>query len=351
MLNKDTPEWLTIAKRQLASLRNEKTIVFAILVQVIVASFSSFLVVGLVSLYSPDGVTTNQQITVGLTGNATEETKPHFEDLDTVRVETFKSYDSAYTAFKDGELNGFVYTRYTSENRISATITAPETGVQSTLFVVRSKRALKTLEQERRTQLADQTNTPILQLEESSQASPYLSYTYTVLIPLLLVLPAFISGSIVSDTIIEDRRNGMIELLRSTPATDADIIRGKITVPLLLGPVQVLAWLFLVDLNGISVQNPFWLVMLGTGFTLAAVGLGAFVTQRTNDRGKAQFVYSAALVAMLSLTTLLPESPLTTIAKLAMNSQTPTTLVLTIGYLTFGLVLYMINLRNFTLDF
>ena len=46
----------TIARRDLASLRSEKTIVLALLIQLFIAAFSSFLVVGLTSLYDPGSV-------------------------------------------------------------------------------------------------------------------------------------------------------------------------------------------------------------------------------------------------------------------------------------------------------
>lgn len=350
MLPKNKPPWLTIARRQLASLRNEKTIVFAIIVQVVVASFSSFLVVGLVSLYSPDGVESNQLVSIGVTGDATDTTAPYFEELDTVSVERYATYDDASQDFQDGRLNGIIETQYRDNGRISTTVTAAETGVQSTLVVVRSKQALKELEQNQRTQLAEETTVDTLRLSEGSQSSPYLSYTYVVLLPLLLILPAFISGSIVSDTIIEDRRNGMLELLRSAPATDRDIVRGKMAVPLALGPLQVAAWIALVELNGIPISNPGLLIAIGTGLTLTAAGIGAFTTQRTNDRGKAQFLYSTVLVFFLSLTILLPEAPITTIAKLAMNSQTLTTYILAVGYLAFGLLVYAANMWKFNLD-
>jgi len=47
---------LTIAKRELQVLGREKTIVLALVIQLFVASFSGFLVVGLVSLYDPGSV-------------------------------------------------------------------------------------------------------------------------------------------------------------------------------------------------------------------------------------------------------------------------------------------------------
>jgi len=44
---------IRIALRELSTLKSEKTIVLALLIQLVIAAFSSFLVVGLVSLYDP----------------------------------------------------------------------------------------------------------------------------------------------------------------------------------------------------------------------------------------------------------------------------------------------------------
>jgi len=51
MRNRDSR--LTIAGRELSGLRAEKTILLAIAIQLFIAAFSSFLVVGLVSMYDP----------------------------------------------------------------------------------------------------------------------------------------------------------------------------------------------------------------------------------------------------------------------------------------------------------
>ena len=58
---------VVIARRDVASLSREKTIVLALFIQLFVAAFSSFLVVGLTSLYSPGEVSANE-IVVGVTG-------------------------------------------------------------------------------------------------------------------------------------------------------------------------------------------------------------------------------------------------------------------------------------------
>lgn len=337
-----------IARRQLASLRNEKTIVFAIIVQLVVASFSSFLVVGLVSLYDPSGAQSQQQLGVSLTGDAADEIGPYIGQAGGLNIGTAGSVEAAEDAFTSGETDAIIRAEYTEANRISVSVTAPETGIASTVVVVRTKRALKNFERDKREQLATDVDTETLHLSQESDTSPYISFTYTVLVPLLIILPGFISGSIVVDTILEDRNLGMIELLRSSPLEDADIARGKLLIPILLGPGQMIAWFLLLGLNGTSLYHPGLLVLIGTGLTLFTVSVGSLVAQYADDRGEAQFLYSVILVTTLTVTTALPEQPNITVAKLGMGSHTQTTYLLTALYLAGGMVVYALVMRNFS---
>ena len=64
------PRYL-IARREVKSLSREKTIVLALLIQLFVAGFSSFLVVGLTSLYDP-GAVSSGEVDVAVTGDAAD---------------------------------------------------------------------------------------------------------------------------------------------------------------------------------------------------------------------------------------------------------------------------------------
>ena len=61
-----------VARRDVRSLSREKTIVLALLIQLFVAGFSSFLVVGLTSLYDPGSVSTGE-VEMAVTGDARDE--------------------------------------------------------------------------------------------------------------------------------------------------------------------------------------------------------------------------------------------------------------------------------------
>jgi len=68
MRNRDSR--LTIAGRELSGLRAEKTILLAIAIQLFIAAFSSFLVVGLVSMMYDPGSLGGAEVEVAGAGDA-----------------------------------------------------------------------------------------------------------------------------------------------------------------------------------------------------------------------------------------------------------------------------------------
>jgi ABC-type Na+ efflux pump permease subunit len=341
---------LVIAKRQLASLRNEKTILFAILVQLFVALFSSFLVVGIVAVYDPSGVEQGRTITVGLSGDYSDGLREQIEDSNSpTNILDYESRESAIEAFEEGRISAVIHTSENDEGQVIANVVAPEKGLSSTLVVVRTQSILENfgqnLRQERSNQIKD-VQTIDIDGPVSSQP-PFTSFIYTVLIPLLLFLPSFISGAIVIDSIIEDKKTGMMEMLRTSPISSNELVIGKLLTPLLLGPVQIFVWLVLLNLNGISIDRPEIIILIGAGLTGIAIGCAVSVTRFFQDRGLAQFAYSSVLVLILGLSTLLPELPTTTIARLGLGSYDQVTLGLSAVYLIAGLVFVVISVYNF----
>ena len=68
-------EYLTLVKRELKSITKEKTIMFAILIQFFIASFSSIILVGIMAFYDPSSISENSRtnITMGVVENSKPE--------------------------------------------------------------------------------------------------------------------------------------------------------------------------------------------------------------------------------------------------------------------------------------
>jgi len=327
-----------IARRELAALRSEKTIVLALAIQLFVAAFSSFLVVGLVSLYDPSGL---QGFTVdaGVTGPASDDVAAALDDG--MDVERYEDAASAQRAFEDREIDVVLVTNETVNGTIDVRAVVPEENVRTTVAVVGIREGMESLEHRLRVERAADGATLPLSVPERTSASPYFGFSYTVLVPLLCFLPVFVSGSIAVDSLTEESQRGTLELLRVAPVSVVDIVDAKLLATATLAPLQAVAWLVLLGVNGTVVRNLGLLVVLVAGLAFAVVSFGVAVALWTSDRRQAQFLYSAGIIAAATFGGFLPEHPANTVARLAIGTTTPTTVALAVGYAVTGAVAYL----------
>jgi len=328
---------LTIARRELAALRSEKTIVLALLIQLFVAGFSSFLVVGLVSMYDPSSIE-GGGVGVAVTGEGGEDVVESLEDVDGLHPVAFEDAERARTEFRSGRLDAMLLTTRTDTGRIHVQASVPDSGVRSTLVVTRLRDGLRALERDQRTHYADRLEFEPIPLPEQGSSSPYFGFTYTVLVPLLCFLPVFISGSIAVDSVSEELERGTLELLRVAPVSLVDVVDGKLLAAAALAPAQALLWLGLLRVNGIAIGSVAALVALVGAIAAAIVALGLAIALVAPDRRQGQLVYSVGVLSAFVVASLLPEHPANTVAKLAIDSPTATTWTLLASYLLTGVV-------------
>jgi len=331
---------VVIARRDVASLSREKTIVLALFIQLFVAAFSSFLVVGLTSLYDPGSVS-GSQVVVGVSGEHTDALIEAAEEQDSVRAVGFPSNEEARRAYVDGELNAALLTT-DSEGRITVEVVAPEENIRTTLIVTEIRDLLEAVERNERIARAGSLDYRTIPVPGEVDASPYFGFTYTVLVPLLLFLPPFISGSIAVDAFTEEIERGTMELLRVAPVTLVDIVDGKAMGMIAIAPLQALLWILLLGFNGIQVANAVPLLAVVTAFATVVVVLGLLLGLLTGTRRQAQLLYSVVVLLVFGTLVFLPEHPATTVAKLAVDSPTTLTFLHVAGYAVAAVVLYLL---------
>jgi len=338
---------IAIGLRDLASLKREKTIVLALLIQLFVAAFSSFLVVGLTSLYDPGSVD-DAEIAVGVSGEVRDDLLDATRAHDGVVGVQFESRADAMAAFDDGRVQAVLTGRSVptaSGNRLAVDAVAPAENLRTTLVVVQLRRVLSTLEDTERADRVGSLSYRPIEPPARTDASPYFGFTYTILVPLLVFLPPFISGSIAVDSITEEIEQGTLELLRVAPVSLTDVVDGKAAGMILLAPVQVLLWIALLAVNGIPVHNPVTLVLLVTAITTVVVAVGVVLGLVTRTRQQAQLLYSTLVLVLFGLAALLPEHPATTVAKLAVASGSLGTLAHVALYVVLALAVALVTRR------
>jgi ABC-type Na+ efflux pump permease subunit len=329
---------LTIAKRELATLRSEKTIVLALLIQLFIAAFSSFLVVGLVSLYDPGSVD-GFQTEVAVTGDASDDLLRVVDEQPSLTGAAYTSQTTARRAFERGEVDAVLLADRRA-GRVFVSATVPDGNVRTTIVVVQLRDALSTFERVEREQRSSFLSATPLDLPPRSDASPYYGFSYTVLLPLLCFLPVFISGSMTVDSLTEEVDRGTLELLRVAPVTTVDIVDGKVWAAAGLAPAQAGLWLALLDFNGTSVRHPVAVLVVVAALALLVVTLGATIALLSPDRRAAQFLYSVGVLVAFGGATLLPANPVNTVARLAVDSVGPAYPLLVAGYVALGVAAY-----------
>ncbi len=304
-------------------------------IQLFIAAFSSFLVVGLVSLYDP-GAVDGYETEVAVTGDDADRLRAVANQRDGLSARHYDDRGSAYSAFEDNRVAAVLDATRDDEDRLIVRVTAPDAGLETTLLVVQLRDTLEHVEYVERKGNADRLEETPLFVPPEVEASPYVGFTYTVLVPLLLFLPVFISGSIVVDSLIEERQRGTLELLRVAPLSLGEIVESKLLATAALAPLQAIAWLGLLVANGTAIASPTALIVLVAALSLLVVGIGVAVSLYAPDRRQAQLLYSIGIVGALVVASVLPEHPANTVAKFAVGNPTVISWLSLVAYCLVG---------------
>ncbi len=319
--------WL-VMKKDLKGLGHERTILLAILLQLFIALFSSFLMVGLTSMYDPSALSqySHYQYPIGYSGSDS--------DLKTLlrQNQGLRVYDmdlsTALQALKERKLAAVVYvpdTRPDATDPVKITLYTIQNDLQAAVVDVKLKDVFTNYETELRQVRAarlDQLPVP-LTVPATTGASSFYEFVYGLLIPLLVLMPAIISSALVIDLITEEYQNNTLETLLSTPIGLHEILWGKVAAALILVPVQAGAWLILLMLNGIYVSGPLQILLQVTAVAAFLILIGTITALYYRERTAAQFVYSTAIVVVLLFALALPGNPLNIIAQLAVGAAGP----------------------------
>lgn len=313
-------ERLVVAKRELASLRAEKTVLLAVAIQLFVAAFSSFLVVGLVALYAPGAAGGSATVAVAVSGNATDELAPVIDEGPAREALTYTAREDARAALERGRVDAAVHATLRPEGNVTVDAVVPEGSFRTTLAVAELGEAFEAFERQRRAELSERLERQPLPVPESPGGASFVGFTYTVLLPLLVFLPVFIAGSVAVDSLSEELERGTFELLRVTPLTLPEIVDGKALASAVLVPVQVAAWLVLLSLNGVRVADPLSVLLLAGAFGTVAVAGGSALALLVPERRSAQLLYSVGALAAFGGGLFLPVNPPNAVARLAIGS-------------------------------
>ncbi len=83
----------------------------------------------------------------------------------------------------------------------------------------------------------------------------FVEIMQTLLIPLILLLPIFLSMNILSDSIVGEKERKTFEILLASPLKRIEIVLGKILPIFTISILQISLWVLVLSVRGISIFN------------------------------------------------------------------------------------------------
>ena len=310
--------FLALVKKELASVVRDRTILIAILLQLFIASFSSGLLLSMLSLYDPDTILrfAGAGIRIGMVEAADQPLGAFLADRG-LTVIPFGTLAEAQSAFYEGRINAIVDTPTDVNGLTEIKLYVSDSAARSSLIRTAIQEPLEQYENYLRTQKGIEVHYADLQGEPSTS----FEFVYSVLLPMLMFFPAFVAGSLSIDSLTEEVENNTIQTLLSGPLTVNGIVSAKISSVVVLSFVQCGAWLVLLTFNGIAIQNTGWIFLLAlivSGITATSAALCAILLR---DRERSQFVYALILLVAVAVSNLLNLSPIVTLSRLAIGDH------------------------------
>jgi ABC-2 type transport system permease protein len=314
-----------IARKEFRGLFSERTILLAVLLQLFIALFSSFLMVGLTSMYDPSSLSkySHFRYNVGYAGNDSG-VLTYLQSSRDFRV--FKmDLSTGVAALKERKLAAVIWVPDTAPDAagpVKITLYTLQNDLQSAIVDVKLKDIFLKYEQDLRDIRAVRLNElPLpVQIPPSSGSGDFYEFVYGLLIPLLVFMPAIIASALVIDLITEEYQHDTLETLVSTPVTFSEMVWGKVLACELLVPVQAGVWLLLLMINGIAIENAGLILLHVVLSSLILILLGTLTALHYRERTAAQFIFSTALVVVILFVLSLPANPMNLLTRLAVGT-------------------------------
>jgi ABC-type Na+ efflux pump permease subunit len=280
--------------------------------------------VGLTSMYDPSSLSKYSRFryNVGYAGNDSQ-VRAYLRESPDFRVYQM-DLSPAVAALKERKLAAVIYVPDTlsdAQEPIKITLYTLQNDLQSAIVDVKLKDIFlkyeKDLRKIRELRLDQQ---PLPLHVPKTSGGDFYEFVYGLLIPLLVFMPAIIASALVIDLITEEYQHDTIETLISTPVTFAEIVWGKVLACELLVPIQAGAWLVLLMVNGIPIENAGLILVQVVITSLVLILLGTLTALHYRERTAAQFVFSTALVVVILFALALPANPLNLLTRLAVGT-------------------------------
>ena len=322
------PRWV-IAQKELAGVFTERTILLAVVIQVVVAGFSSFLVVGLSALVDPSAFPSQTQARLAVDPEAAQDRMLmlHLGEAG-LGAMSARTEAEAYNLFHEGIVDGAIFLTppngtLEGTQPVQLAVLLPEADIRTTLTLVQVKDALEAYERDLREENLHRLEFTPLYLDTDAKGGSY-AFVYSLLVPLLVFLPVVLAGALCADSLTEEVQRKTLPLLLASPATPADVVEGKLLANVAIAPLLSVAWFLLLAVNDLPIPltGAVAIAVLATAVAYLLGLLACGIALATRDRNKAHVLYAACMMFLLGASLALPVSPINAVALLAAGSAT-----------------------------
>jgi ABC-type Na+ efflux pump permease subunit len=248
-----------------------------------------------------------------------------------ITVKSFSDLTGAEAAFQSGQVDTVMFIPESRAGIVDMKLTLPELDTKKTVIFMVLDEPLKRYEN----YLREASGVPLNYSNTGGRPHTTYEFLYSLIIPILMLFPALIAGSIVIDTVSEELENKTFDTLMSAPVSLSQVFTAKISAAVITAVIQVVMWIGLLRLNSITIHNPALVTLLAV-IIATAISVGtAIIALYFKDRERAQFVYSIVLIAAVGGSYFLNPSPFSLITRLAAGDPNTGTL---------GVALYIIPL-------
>lgn len=319
------PRWV-LARREWNGLWSERTILLAVVVQVALAGFSSFLAAGLAALTDPSALPIEGEPIVAINARGTpDELEAALRDAG-LELYRARNDNEAWEAFLRGDAHAalLVVPAQAEDQAATVTLGLPDGDIRAAITVVKVRDGLEAWERGLREDRAGRLAFEPVYFDSNQPAGSY-GFVYALLIPLLVFVPVVLAGALCADAVTEEVHRGTLPLLLVSPARAIDILEGKALAYLAVAPLLGAAWLALLGLNDLPVPLPGAVAILVLATSAAALMcvMGSAIALVTRDRNQAHTAYAGAFMVLLGASLFLPASPVNVVARLAAGSAGP----------------------------
>jgi ABC-type Na+ efflux pump permease subunit len=305
-----------IINKELTSVRKEKTIVLAILIQLLIAAFSSVILVGLMSFYDPGsiGQNTNIHLNVGVVGDDGGRFSSLIKEAG-LKATAYASVDAARAEMQAGRLDAVIVIPASSSGVVDMQLILPQSDSRATVVTMVLKGPMMKYEN----YLRELNGVHVRYTGVEGKESTTYEFLYSFILPMLMFFPAFIAGSMIIDSVSEEVENMTFDTLLSAPVSLNAVLFGKAAAAVFLAIIQCILWLLLLSVNRLYIQNPLPVLLLALIISAFVTFGSGLISMFFKDRERSQFAYSILLMTVAGASLVVNPSPVSLMARLAMG--------------------------------